>query len=157
MKFNQIRVLEKNEREQLWDILEGSNMFRKFDEELNLDNNHQEMMDTEMEFTNSADIFTTVTNSAWFGKAKKRYTPEYLNNLKELMRLFLLNHQEIRQILRIPKASFRRLRLEIKEENTNWRRSKRFYNSHPELPRIEQIFISRIVEPPTVPMTLGEI
>ena len=66
-------------------------MFRKFGEELNLDDNHQEMMDTEMEFTSSTDIFTTVTNSAWFGKAKRKwYTPEYLNNLKELMRLFPL-------------------------------------------------------------------
>ena len=147
MQFTQLKAMEKNKREYLWSILEDSKVLRQFGEVLNLTDSDREAENEAIAVQDVTDLFSVVSNSPWFGRTKMTwYSPEYLYNLKELLQLFPSDHQKVRQVLKIPKTSFRRLKLETAEENAGAKRSRRFVSSHPRLSREEQVFISKIVE-----------
>ena len=150
--------MEKEERDHLLLLVEDSKLLRRFGEEFSIDDGEKAMEEDRTDFQKPKSLFSVVSSSTWFNRAKRTWnTPEYLFNLKELLHLFPSYHQKIRQILKIPKSSFRRMKQEIESENVKEKRVQRFMKSHPELSKEEEIFISKIVEPPTEPMTLDKI
>ena len=117
MQFTQLKAMEKNKREYLWSILEVSKVLRQFGEVLNLTDSDREAENEAIAVQDVTDLFSVVSNSPWFGRTKRTwYSPEYLYNLKELLQLFPSDHQKVRQVLKIPQTSFRRLKLETAEK-----------------------------------------
>ena len=139
-------------------LLEDSKLIRQFGEELDLDDDKNESEEDKTDPHNQKSLFSLVSSSEWINRSKRTwYTPKYLSVLKELLQLYPWSHQKIRQILKIPKSSFWRLKQEISRPDSKGKWSRRFMRSHPELSKEEQILISKIVEPPTEPMTIDKI
>ena len=91
------------------------------------------------------------------GKKKTWYSQEGVGALKILMNEFPEHHKKIRKLLKIPPSSFNRLRKEIIEERTKSKISKRSLRESENLKNSEKELITKLLEPPTFPITLKEI
>ena len=158
LTFSQVKDLECKERESLILNIESSNLSNKFEETFKLRDENMTEYKMDWPQNSGVDIFSAVWSSSWFDKPRRTwYTPEYLNNLKDLLHRFPSSPHKIAKLLRIPKSTFARLRREIVTKNGLERRKLNWQSSHPELSREEQILITQIVQPPTEPLTLDRI
>ena len=87
----------------------------------------------------------------------KWYDNETLQNIRKVIALYPDSHSAIIKFLNIPKATYYRLLRDPLSDKTRTFDLKRNKREAKRLQKEEKIYISRILEPPTDPITIDEI
>ena len=105
-----------------------------------------------------AELNQTLMNARSFLHSKgKMYTPEQVNEFGFILDRFPNDHAKICKLLKIPKSSFLRLKHEWSTIKNTGIESKRKYRECKGLSYLEQMYVRKLVKPPTSPKTVKKI
>jgi len=138
--------------------LDESNLAEKMRENLTIT---EEQMDTDMyegaSCTNN-QLFKFLSQSSLYGKRHKaRYSQDEVEFLSKVLDDYPFSHARIQKILKMPKTTFYSLRKEINNHKGVGAQSRRQTIKSRELTEVEKKFVSRILAPPTIPLTVSYI
>ena len=90
-------------------------------------------------------------------KKNKRYSAQEVKELKQVLEMFPNHSTSIRNFLKIPPTSFRRLKRECLMNNNKSIESMHCSTSSIKLTEVEQVYISKLVTPPTYPQSISRV
>ena len=158
MTLKQIQSYTTKEIENLVEILDQQRIPTTFNEKLWLEegwiliNNQNEHKSCE------SVLFENLMNLKYFPHKKgKKYSHNQISELSDLIRSYPNDLSVIRKSLNIPWSSFQRLtkEWEIYIQNNAEAKDKAYDHSH--LNEAEQIYIAKLIKPPTYPTSVPQI
>ena len=127
-------------------------------QKLELDSDNQEEGIQLIPKSTDAEFNQTLMNVKSFPHSKgKMYTSEQVRELGLILDRFPDDHAKICKSLKIPKSSFSRLKLEWATAKNIDIETRRRKSDCKDLSNLEQVFIQRLVKPPTSPKTVKSI
>ena len=127
----------------------------EFKEGLIISSDEEDKEDSEPPTSKSYDLFVDIQSKSLSVKRKGiRFNIEQLLGLKMLLCKYAGDHQTKRRALKISSTAFCRLRRESSEVPRSWGITKCRRNSRTVLDQEQKIYISKLVQPPTFPITV---
>ena len=103
-------------------------------------------------------LFQELSSTNLSNKKKgSRFSNEQLEELKILLKRYPGDHIKIRKALKIPPSTFCRLKQKIEFDGWKMNTIKQKWNLKSSLDFEKKAYVSRLVQPPTVPITTTDI
>ena len=108
--------------------------------------------------SHEAELYQALHNMKAFPHIKgKAYSDEQLQEFGQIIDKFPKDHSKIGRALKIPKSTFRRLKDKWSAYNDIDNRVKQKQQQNWKLSTLEQVYIRKLVRPPTTPKTIKSI
>ena len=158
MSLKQIQNYAINEIESLMANLEQQNIHSLLDKRLNLQD-EWESKDIEPKLkSNESVLFTDLASLKHFPHKKgKQYSNEQISEFGDIIRKYPNNLSVIRKGLKIPSSSFQRLLKNWEAWTQNNTQSERKSFNQTNLNDAEQMYIAKLLKPPTYPTSIPQI